>query len=111
MSGRPPFPGGAAEEKLRRHRHEQPAGLEELRPEVPRGLDEVVRTMMAKDPGDRFPTPGAAAAALGPFAQPGDCSSHYVLELDEGLAGLDPAQATVDLPPPPGDNEGAPAGG
>src|SRR5262245_56539804 len=87
LSGRPPFPGGSQEEKLLRHRSEEPPALEQLRPELPRGLGEVVRTMMAKELAGRFSTPAAAAGALAPFAEPGDCASHFVLELgEEGLA-------------------------
>src|SRR5262249_47248936 len=96
LTGHPPFPGGGWEEKLRRHRGEEPPAVERLRPELPRGLGEVVRTMMAKSPAARFSTPGAVAGALAPFAEPGDCDSCYILELDEqGLTPLDPDQATA----------------
>jgi serine/threonine-protein kinase len=103
LTGHPPFPGGGWEEKLRRHRGEEPRAVERLRPELPRGLGGVVRTMMAKTPAARFPTPGAVAATLAPFAEPGDCDSCFILELDEqGLTNLDPGQATAVLSPVPG---------
>jgi hypothetical protein len=67
---------------------------------VPPGLAAVVRTMMAKRPEDRYPTPAAVAEALAAFARPGGSDSSFLLALgDEGLAGLNPAQATVPLPP------------
>ena len=41
---------------------------------------------------------GAVAGALSPFAEPGDCDSCFVLELDDqGLLDLDPGQATAVL--------------
>ncbi|HKB39409.1 MAG TPA: serine/threonine-protein kinase, partial [Gemmataceae bacterium] len=99
LTGHPPFPGGGWEEKLLRHRDEEPWPVERLRPELPRGLGEVVRTMMAKPLADRFPTPGIVAGVLAPFAEPGDCDSRYLLELNErGLTDLDPGQATTLLP-------------
>jgi serine/threonine-protein kinase len=102
LIGHPPFPGGGWKEKLFRHRDEEPQTVERLRPELPPGLSEVVRTMMAKSPAARFPTPGAVAGALAPFAEPGDCDSRFLLELDErGLTDLDPGQETTVLSPVP----------
>jgi eukaryotic-like serine/threonine-protein kinase len=43
--------------------------VEKLIPEVPRGLGSIVRRMMAKESGDRFQTPAAAALALWPFCR------------------------------------------
>jgi serine/threonine protein kinase len=100
LTGCSPFSGGSREEKLRRHRSEEPRGVEELRPELPGALGSVVRKMMKKSPGERFRGPAAVARALAPFAEPGDCASHFVLELDErGLKDLDPGQATAVLSP------------
>jgi hypothetical protein len=39
-----------------------------VRPEVPRGLDEIMQRMMARQPADRYQTPAEVAAALGPCA-------------------------------------------
>jgi tRNA A-37 threonylcarbamoyl transferase component Bud32 len=69
LAGRPPFPGGTAAEKLRRHASQDPPPLAALRPEVPEGLTVVVGRMMAKEPEGRYPTAAAAAAALAPYAQ------------------------------------------
>jgi serine/threonine protein kinase len=100
LAGRPPFPGGTAEDKLRRHRAEEPEPIERLRPDLPDGLPAVVRKMMAREPEARYQTPAEAARALKPFAQPGDCEDSFVIATDEeGLSGLDPGQSTVRLPP------------
>src|SRR5262249_38868582 len=82
LTGAPPFPGGKWEEKLLRPRSEEPRAVQRLRPELPRELGEVVRKLMAKSPADRFATPEAVAGALAPFAEPGDCASCFILELD-----------------------------
>ena len=97
LTGRPPFPGGTQEDKLLRHSREEPEPVEMLRPEVPPGLAELVRRMMAKRPEDRFATPAAVAVALERFAEAGGCESRFVLELDEGLSELDPGQSTAIL--------------
>jgi serine/threonine protein kinase len=68
LAGRPPFPGGTHKDKIRRHRGEEPPRLEELRPEVPPALAEVVRKMMAKDPAQRYPSAIAVAEELRAWA-------------------------------------------
>jgi serine/threonine protein kinase/WD40 repeat protein len=75
LTGAVPFPGGAVGRKLLGHQTEEPVPVEQLRPEVPRGVAAVVRRLMAKRPEDRFQTPA---------------------ELAETLAAGPP-----DLPPPP----------
>jgi hypothetical protein len=74
LAGRPPFSGKTVYDVLRAHHSATAARLNELRPDVPDGLAGVVATMMAKDPGDRFPTPAAVAAALAPFCGAGAAS-------------------------------------
>ncbi len=64
LSGRVPFPGGSALEKLIRHREQEPAALERLRPGVPPAVTAVVRRLMAKRPADRYQSPAELAAAL-----------------------------------------------
>jgi serine/threonine protein kinase len=101
LTGRPPFSGGTAEEKIRRHRDEEPADLAQVRPEVPRPLAEVVRRMLAKRPAERYPTPGTVADTLAPFAEPGDCTGQFVLILGaEELTTLDPEEPTAVLNDP-----------
>lgn len=66
LAGHPPFPTGTVSQKLIWHRTKDPTPLQQIRPEVPDALAEIVARMMAKDPANRFQTPGAVAAALAP---------------------------------------------
>jgi serine/threonine protein kinase len=68
LTGQVPFPGGTSLEKLIRHNTEQPAPVEELRPEVPAAVAAIVRRLLAKKPEDRFRTPAEVATALEPFS-------------------------------------------
>src|SRR5262249_18389951 len=70
LTGRPPFPGGTALEKLMRHQPEEPEPLERLRPDVPPDLAAVLRRLMAKKPGERYQTAAELFAALEPFTAP-----------------------------------------
>jgi serine/threonine-protein kinase len=67
LSGRVPFVGETALEKLVRHATEDAPLVERLRPEVPPAVAAVVRRLMAKRPEDRFATAAEVAAALAPF--------------------------------------------
>jgi WD40 repeat protein/tRNA A-37 threonylcarbamoyl transferase component Bud32 len=71
LTGRPPFPGGTAIEKVARHLTEPVPALDADGLGLPAGLAEVVARMTARDPGQRYQTAGEAAAALAPFASPG----------------------------------------
>lgn len=57
LTGRVPFPGENAMEKLIKHLMEQPEPLEQVRPDVPPALAAIVRRLMAKHPADRYQTP------------------------------------------------------
>ncbi len=69
LAGRPPFPGGSVMKKLLSHQQIEPTPIEELRPEVPKGVAAIVRKLMAKSPEDRFQTPAEVAGALEPFCR------------------------------------------
>ena len=64
LTGKPPFPGGEALQKLLKHRLHEPVPVEQLRPDTPPGVAAVVRRLMAKRPEDRYQTPAEAATAL-----------------------------------------------
>jgi len=64
LTGKVPFPGGSLIQKLKKHQSEQPAPVEQRRPDVPPTVCEVVYKLMAKRPEDRYQTPVEAAAAL-----------------------------------------------
>jgi WD40 repeat protein len=68
LTGRPPFPGGTAIEKVARHLTEDVPALDAARLGLPAGLAEVVARMTARDPGQRYQTAGEVAEALAPFA-------------------------------------------
>jgi serine/threonine protein kinase len=61
LTGRSPFPGGTAEEKIRRHLWEPPAPLEAFRPDVPPQVAALVYQLLAKIP-DHRPESAAAVA-------------------------------------------------
>ncbi len=50
-----------------RHATETPKLLRELAPAAPEGLQQVVNSLLAKDPAQRFATPERTAKALQPF--------------------------------------------
>jgi serine/threonine-protein kinase len=70
LTGKVPFPAETALQKLFLHWEKEPEPLEDLRPELPLGLVQVVRTLMAKRPEDRYQTAAEAAAAFEPFTTP-----------------------------------------
>ena len=70
LTGEVPFPGGNTVDKLIRHHSEQPRLIEELRPDVPRTIANIVRKLMAKKPADRYQTPDELMDALAPHAAP-----------------------------------------
>jgi tRNA A-37 threonylcarbamoyl transferase component Bud32/tetratricopeptide (TPR) repeat protein len=70
LTGRVPFVHISMTQALLQHQLEEPAALEQLRPEVPADLATVVRRMMAKRREDRYQTAGEVAATVGPFCCP-----------------------------------------
>src|SRR5262249_7808856 len=69
LTGQPPFPSATLAEKLVKHQQAQPPDVAKVRRDVPPELSAVIQKMLAKRPEDRYQTPGALAAALGPFCQ------------------------------------------
>jgi serine/threonine-protein kinase len=64
LTGRPPFAGGTLAEKLMRHQRSEPEPAEGFRADLPPGLPAVLKRMTAKDPAERYSTPGEVAQAL-----------------------------------------------
>ncbi len=64
LTAEPPFSGGTLALKLIQHQQAEPPPLEQRLPQIPGGLVEVYRRMLAKLPEDRYQTPAEAAAAL-----------------------------------------------
>ncbi|MBY0521857.1 MAG: protein kinase [Gemmataceae bacterium] len=67
LTGKVPFAGSTLTEKLIKHQMDEPAAVEQVRPEVSPALAAVVRKLMAKQPADRFQTPAELVDALEPF--------------------------------------------
>jgi serine/threonine protein kinase len=53
LTGQPPFPGGDARTKIRRHRKELPAALSDLNPLIPADFAAIVHPLLSKRPEDR----------------------------------------------------------
>jgi eukaryotic-like serine/threonine-protein kinase len=70
LSGHAPFPMGTIAQKLLWHQQKEPESITAIIPEAPKGLEAVLRKMMAKRPEDRYATAAEAAAALIPFSKP-----------------------------------------
>jgi len=70
LAGQVPFPGGNTVDKLIRHHSDQAQPLEELRPDVPKTIANIVRKLLAKKQDDRFQSPDELMDALAPHAAP-----------------------------------------
>lgn len=79
LSGRVPFPTGTIMEKVVAHFEREPESLDSIRNDVPYEVASVISKMMAKDPDNRFQTPGEVAAALAPFGTPEKSSIAKIL--------------------------------
>lgn len=64
LAGEPPFRGQSAIEVAIQHVQNQPMPLEQLRPDLPIELCQIVHKMMAKAPDQRFPTARELLKAL-----------------------------------------------
>jgi WD40 repeat protein/tRNA A-37 threonylcarbamoyl transferase component Bud32 len=69
LTGKVPFPGGTAVDKVIAHAERRPQDIRELRPEVPAALVKVLDKMLAKNPAERYQTPAEVAAALAPLSR------------------------------------------
>lgn len=68
LTGRPPYPGGGAIEKLHRLANDVPQPISQLRPDCPAELANVVGTLMAKRRRDRYQSAEDVVRALRPFS-------------------------------------------
>jgi hypothetical protein len=71
LSGTPPFTGAGAGEVLARVLSEDPPRLVRRGLKLPRGLERVIRHMLAKEPGKRYRDYRSVRAALLPFSSQG----------------------------------------
>ncbi len=71
LSGQVPFPSPSLPEKLFAHQAMEPTPLEQIVPGLPAGLADIVRTMMRKQPDERYSTPTQVVQALEPYIDEG----------------------------------------
>ena len=76
-----------------------PHPIDELRPDVPRGLQAVVGRCLEKDPAQRFATVAHLATALAPFGPPG--SARSVERVAHVLRRAEPSVEAADTQPMP----------
>jgi serine/threonine protein kinase len=69
LTGRVPFPIYSAAEKILAHQSREPRPLEELRPEAPPEIAQIVRKMMAKRPIERYRSASEAAKKLARWSE------------------------------------------
>jgi len=81
LTGKTPF-SGSLFDVLKAHHDVEARPVHHIRPDVPAGVAEVVAKMMAKEPGERYQTPGEVAKALVPFFKPGQSP-----DLSQSVAG------------------------
>jgi serine/threonine-protein kinase len=109
LTGHVPFPGGPALQKMTRHLNDEPAPVEELRPEVPAGVAAVLRRLMAKRPEQRYQSPAELVQALAGLGSGGGAAPAPVLsppapagpasEADTLSGGLSSVASQGDIEP------------
>jgi serine/threonine-protein kinase len=69
LTGKFPYAGRTALEKLVQHMVAQPKPLEERRGDIPSAVAYLVRRLMSKNPAERFENPGELVASLSPWCK------------------------------------------
>jgi serine/threonine protein kinase len=99
LTGRPPYPGGTALEKIHRHHTEEPTPVPQLNPTVPPTFIGLLRKMMARNPAHRFPSAAAVREELVVWA-----AGEPALPMDRPEdAGYQEAVASVEAAEPSSD--------
>ncbi|WP_437692508.1 serine/threonine-protein kinase [Sorangium sp. So ce176] len=92
IGGRPPYVADSFPELCAKIYTSPPEPLQDLRPEVPEGLVEVIERSIAREPEDRYQSIAEFVQALAPYAAPGTRTTIA------GILRLHAAE--LDLPPP-----------
>lgn len=87
LTGRLPFIGADAMEKILARVTEDAPPLRTIRPDLPAELEAAVARMLARDPRERYQTPAEVADALAPFAQDDAAAGEQTLALNWPGAG------------------------
>ena len=64
LTGQAPFEADSVVSLLHKHVYEAPPSARSLRPELPENVDAALNHMLAKQPGERYPSAAAFVAAL-----------------------------------------------
>ncbi|MGK3994586.1 serine/threonine-protein kinase [Sorangium sp. So ce1024] len=92
IGGRPPYVADSFPELCAKIYTSPPEPLQDLRPEVPEGLVEVIEKSIAREPEDRYQSIAEFVQALAPYAAPSTRTT---------IAGILRQHAVeLDLPPP-----------
>lgn len=101
VAGRPPFPETNIMAQMLKHATEQPAPLAEVAADVPRGLQKVLDTFLAKNPDHRYQTPADAADALKPFMAAGAGVAPAGVNLVPAYRQWLETESQMEMPKPP----------
>lgn len=91
VTGEVPFSGDTSRAKLKARLKKDAPKLSSRRSDVSQGLDAVVTKMLAREPKQRFQTPGQVAIALEPF-----CGEFVDLTRSRSRTGSDPSMVFED---------------
>ena len=97
LTGRVPFPGDVAMEKLIKHWLEEPQSITELRPEIPAEVEAIVRKLMAKRPEDRYQSPAELAVNLAALGRREETPPQLEPRSEEAVALDSPAAASAEM--------------
>jgi hypothetical protein len=100
LAGQPPFPEGGLGERLFKHLQVDPPDVRDFNPDVPYGLWDVMRRMLAKRPDDRYQTPAELLEALLSLQEGGPASSvrRGTNAADTAAPGPPSTPETIPLP-------------
>ncbi|MCC6420796.1 MAG: serine/threonine protein kinase [Gemmataceae bacterium] len=93
LTGEVPFPGATLVQKLRRQLTEPPPSAAACRADVPAGVDELARRLMARDPAERFQTPQDLIDALETLGRRPDATARPAAPARAGAPPAAPAAA------------------
>ena len=105
LTGRVPYDGGSATEKLLKHCTDPPPSLLQYSPDAPAALQQIIHWCMAKKAEERPQTPIQLAQALMPFCPPPPAGTGTFVAPGSALYPLGPARP---LAPPAQSHPAAP---
>jgi hypothetical protein len=106
LAGQPPFPDGGLGERLFKHLQVEPPDVRDFNRDIPDGLWDVLRRMLAKRPDDRYQTPRNLLEALMSLQEGG--SPPPPAQRPAGGAGTPPPPTPESLPVPRRPRSGGP---